>query len=42
MQDSIARLGPKLWNLLNNTTRELPRKRFERVFGKYIPIFLDF
>ena len=31
MRDSITRLGPNLWNSPNNTTHELPRKRFKKV-----------
>ena len=26
MRDSFTRLGPNLWNSLNNNTREFPRK----------------
>ena len=29
MRNSISRLGPNLWNSLNNNTRELPRKGFK-------------
>ena len=39
VRDSINRLGPNLWNSLNNPTRELPRKRFKKVTHN---IFLSF
>lgn len=29
MRNSTSRLGPNLWNSLNNTTRELPRESFK-------------
>ena len=40
MRNSISRLGPNLWNSLNNTTRELPRKRFKTEIHKMFLSFL--
>ena len=35
-----CRLGPNLWNSLNSTTRELPRKRFKTEIHKMLLSFL--
>ena len=40
MRNSISRLGPNLWNSLNNTTRELPRKRFKTKVHNMLLSFL--
>ena len=40
MRNSISRLGPNLWNSLNNTTRELPRKSFKAKVHNMLLSFL--
>ena len=40
MRNSISRLGPNLWNSLNNTTRELPRKSFKTKVHNMLHSFL--
>ena len=40
MRNSISRLGPNLWNSLNNTTRELPRKSFKTEIHNMLLPFL--
>ena len=40
MRNSISRLGPNLWNSLNNTTRELPRKSFKTKVHNMLLSFL--
>ena len=40
MRNSISRLGPNLWNSLNNTTRELPRKSFKTEIHNMLLSFL--
>ena len=40
MRNSISTLGPNLWNSLNNTTRELPRKSFKTKVHNMLLSFL--
>ena len=40
MRNSISRLGSNLWNSLNNTTRELPRKSFKTEIHNMLLSFL--
>ena len=40
MRNSISRLGPNLWNSLNNTTREFPRKSFKTKVHNMLLSFL--
>ena len=40
IRNSISRLGPNLWNSLNNTTRELPRKSFKTELHNMLLSFL--
>ena len=40
MRNSISRLGPNLWNSLNNTTHELPRKSFKTKVHNMLLSFL--
>ena len=40
MRNSISRLGPNLWNSLNNNTRELPRKSFKTEVHNMLLSFL--
>ena len=40
MQNSISRLGANLWNSLNNTTHELPRKSFKTEVHNMLLSFL--
>ena len=43
MRNSISRLGPNLWNSLNNTTCELPRKCFKtKVHNMLLSLFSGF
>jgi len=41
MRNSISILGPNLWNSLNNTTRELPRKSFKTKVHNMLLSFLS-
>ena len=40
MWNSISRLGPNLWNSLNNNTHELPRKSFNKEVHNMLLSFL--
>ena len=42
MRDSITRLGPNLWNSLNNIALEIPRKRLKKSNPQYVSVFSGF